>query len=60
MKYSLKQTLVKGIKYLVLFGFPIIINQFTLKFPQYKELTVGAILVMIVNVLKIKLGAKIP
>jgi hypothetical protein len=52
MDYSFTKTLVKGVKYVVLFALPILVNQFIVAYPQWAQLTLGGVLVMIVNWLK--------
>jgi hypothetical protein len=54
MRYSLKIGLVKALKYIVIFALPILVDQFVVAFPQFAQLTVGGILVMLTNYLKIK------
>ena len=54
--YSFKQTIQKGIKYFVLFGLPILVDKFIVSYPDVAQLSVGAILVMAVNMLKVKYG----
>jgi len=54
MKYSLKIGLLKALKYIAIFALPILVNQFVVAYPQLAQLTVGGILVMLTNYLKIK------
>lgn len=54
MKYSLKIGLVKALKYIAIFALPLLVDQFVVAFPQFAQLTVGGILVMLANYLKIK------
>jgi len=54
MNYSLKKGLLKGIKAIVLIGIPFLITNF----PDIANLTIGGLLVMIVNYIKIKTGWK--
>jgi len=58
MKYSFKKTLLKMAKYLVLFGAPFLVNQFIVEYPEYAQLSVGVVLVGLVNLLKVKFGVK--
>jgi len=60
MEYSFKEGFVKAIKYIVLFGLPVLVDQFVVTFPQYAQLTVGGILVLLVNLLKVKYGVRLP
>jgi len=63
MNYSFKKGLLKGVKYLVLFGIPMLVNAFVVEYPEIAQLTVGGILAMITNFLKLKvepLGKIIP
>lgn len=52
MTYSLKTTLLKVVKYFVAFLLPVLVNQFIVSYPQIAQLTVGAILLGILNWLK--------
>lgn len=54
MKYSFKIGLVKMVKSFVLFVLPFLVDQFIVAYPQIAQLTIGAVLVLIVNFLKIK------
>jgi len=54
MKYSLKIGLLKALKYIAIFALPVLVNQFVVAYPQLAQLTVGGILVMLTNYLKIK------
>lgn len=53
-RYSLGKGIVKSLKAVVLFAVPVIINAFTLQYPEYASLTVGGLLVLIWNFLKVK------
>lgn len=50
IKYSFGKGLKKGIITFVLFAIPVVINAF----PELANLTIGAVLVIIVNYLKVK------
>ena len=50
----------KGIKYFVVFAIPFLVDQFIVSFPQIAQLTVGALLLMGTNWLKIRVGARLP
>mgnify|MGYP001599057133 CR=1 FL=1 len=58
-KYSFLKTIGKGAKYFVIFLLPILVDKFIISFPELAQLTVGAILVGLVNFLKVKVGIKI-
>ena len=60
VKFSFKTMIFKGIKYFVLFGLPVLISGFGEYYPQWASLTIGGVLVMISNYLKIKVGVKLP
>ena len=59
-KYSFKIGLKKGMKYFIIFGLPIIATGFIENFPQIANLTIGGLLVMIVNYIKIQTEKKLP
>ncbi|MCK9578692.1 hypothetical protein M0R01_04660 [bacterium] len=58
--YSFKITLLKGIKYFVLFGLPVLVSCFIQNFPWIAQLTVGGILTIICDFLKHKYGLRLP
>lgn len=60
VEYSLKITLAKGLKYFVVFALPFLVSQFIVAMPDIANLTIGAGLLMIVNVLKAKYGLRAP
>lgn len=49
MKYSFKITILKGAKYFVIFGIPFLVNQFVITYPEWAQLTIGSLLVMLAN-----------
>ena len=59
MKYSFKKGLGKVAKYLVIFAVPALVDKFIISYPEIAQLSVGAILVGIVNYLKVRVGVKI-
>lgn len=59
MDYSFGITLKKGFKYFVLFGLPFIADQFIINYPQWAQLTLGGLLVMLVNVAKARFGVRL-
>ena len=56
MKYSFLQGLQKALKNLILFALPFAISYFTVHFPNYANLTIGGVLVMLENYAKTKYG----
>jgi len=54
MNYSFKKTLLKGIKYFVIFLLPVLVDKLIVAYPAIAQLTLGGILVMIVNWLKVR------
>ena len=54
MQLNYKITLQKGLKYFIAFAFPFAVDQFIINMPEIANLTLGATLLMIVNVLKVK------
>ena len=58
-EFSYKQNLLKGVKYLVIFILPFLVDQFIVSYPQVAQLTIGAGLVMLVNWLKNYVGLRI-
>ena len=49
MNYSFKKTLYKGLKYLIIFGLPFLVDQFIVAYPEWAQLTVGGGVVMLAN-----------
>ena len=60
MEYSFKKTLVKGIKYFVIFLLPVMVDKFIVSSPEIAQLTIGASIVMVLNWLKVKAGVRLP
>ena len=58
-EYSFKITVMKGLKYFVIFLLPVLVDKFIIQYPELAQLTVGGGLVMFVNWLKIKVGVNI-
>jgi len=56
--YSFKKTIGKVIKYFIIFLLPVLVDQFIVQYPEIAQLTVGAILVGVVNYLKVKVGVR--
>ena len=59
MNYSYKKTAIKIVKYFVIFLIPFLVDDFIISYPEIAQISVGAILVGIVNYLKVKVGLKI-
>ena len=59
MKYSIKKGLTKVVKYSLIFLLPILVDRFIVSYPELAQLSVGGILVGIVNLLKIKYGVRV-
>ena len=57
--YSYKKTLGKGIKYFAIFLLPVLADAFIFQYPKIAQLTVGAILVMMINWLKVRVGLRL-
>lgn len=54
MKFSFKKMVLKGVKYVVLFGLPVLVDQLIVAYPDIAQLSVGSLLVMAANWLKVK------
>ena len=57
--YSFKIGLLKGLKFFVLFALPVLVDKFIVSFPDFAQLSVGAVLVLAVNFLKVKYNLKV-
>lgn len=55
-KFSWLKMVKKGVAVFVMFLLPWLVDQFLIAFPDIAQLTVGGLLVMLVNFLKNKLG----
>ncbi len=51
-KYSIKRTIVKAVKYLVIFVVPALFNHFAGLYPDYWNLPIGAVIVAVWNFIK--------
>jgi len=60
MNYSFAKTLRKGIWAFILFAIPQLISMFVIAMPEYASLTIGGVLMMISNFLKVKGGLRLP
>ena len=54
--YSLKIGLFKAFQYFALFALPVLVDKFVVTYPELAQLTLGAVLVALVNLLKVKYG----
>jgi hypothetical protein len=54
MKYSLRKGILKVVKYFVIFLLPQLVNDMVVAYPEFFQLTVGALLVGIVNFITIR------
>lgn len=54
MKYSFIKGLLKSLKVVALFVVPVLINAFIVEYPEIAQLTLGGILVLAWNFLKVK------
>lgn len=60
MNYSFKTTIGKVIKYFVIFLLPFLVDKFIIQYPELAQISIGALLVGIVNYLKVGVGVKLP
>lgn len=56
MKFSWEIVITKGMKYFVIFAVPFLLSNY----PEYMNLTIGAVLVMLANIAKNKFNIKLP
>jgi hypothetical protein len=56
MQYSIKEGLIKFVKYIVIFALPVLVDKFVVSYPEIAQLTVGGLLVVLVNWLKVRFG----
>ena len=59
MEYKIKKGLIKAVKYLIIFLLPVLIDKFVYSMPEVANLTMGGILVLLLNWLKIRFGVRI-
>ena len=57
--YSYKQSILKAVKYFVIFLLPVLIDKFIISYPEIAQLTIGGGLVFLTNFLKNKVGVRI-
>ena len=60
MNYDFKKTLIKGVKLLVIYGLPWLVTAFINNFPDIANLPIGMALHILVDVLKHKVGIRLP
>jgi len=53
MKYSITKGVIKALKIVVLFAIPVLIDAFIIQYPEYAQLSLGGLLVLAWNYLKI-------
>jgi len=58
--FKVELMLKKGIKYFAIFLLPVLIDTFIVEYPQWSQLTIGGLLVMVANYLKHAEEFKIP
>lgn len=56
--FSFKLMALKGLKYVVIFGLPMLVDKFIVSYPEYAQLSIAGALVMLVNYLKLKVGVR--
>lgn len=60
MHFSYKTMLIKGVKALVLYGLPFALGKLMDFYPEVMSLSLGTVLIMLVNILKVKVGLRLP
>jgi len=60
MNYNYKKTLLKGLKYFVIFLLPVLVDKFIISYPDIAQLTIGGILVLTTDWLKRNTALRIP
>jgi len=60
MNYNYKKTLLKGLKYFVIFLLPVLVDKFIVSYPDIAQLTIGGILVLTTDWLKRNTALRIP
>jgi len=56
----MSHTLKKMIKYFVIFVLPVLVDKFIIAYPWIAQMTIGALLVGLVDWLKHKVGLRLP
>lgn len=59
-KFSYKKMIFKGVKYLVLYGLPYLVATLIKFYPEIMSLSIGTLLTMVINMLKVRLGIRLP
>jgi len=54
------KSLIKAIKYPLIIGIGMLIAGFIGNYPQYAEMSVGGLLILIYDIVKHKVGVKLP
>lgn len=54
MKYSIKLGILKALKSVAIFAVPVLIDAFIIQFPEIAQLSVGGVLILIWNFLKVR------
>ena len=57
--YSLAKGLGKFLKYIIIFALPVAVDQLIVAYPDWAQLTLGGLLVMAVNFLKVAIAPKL-
>lgn len=57
--YSYKKGIGKVIKYGIIYLLPQLVDKFLISFPEIGQLTVAAVLIFLVNLLKVKYGVRV-
>lgn len=60
MQFSLKKMVLKGMKVFVVFLLPFLVDKFLVNYPEVAQLSVGAVLYMLLNWLKVGVGMRLP
>ena len=60
MEFSYKIMWLKGLKYIIVFALPFLVDAFIMTMPDIANLTIGTCLLMLVNVAKNKHGVNLP
>lgn len=60
MTYNFSITIKKVLKILVLFVLPVLVDRFIIEYPFIAQLTIGGLLVGLVDYLKHKVGINLP
>lgn len=58
MNYSFKKTLIKIVKYFVIFVIPFLVDKWIIAYPEIAQISIGALLVGIANYVKVRFSVK--